>query len=239
MEPTAFVTGADRGLGRALAARLLELGWRVFAGQYMPEWPELGDLAARYPDQLTLIPLDVTSPGSIQAAADRLAKLAPSLDMLINNAGVGSPTSRRTIEEPQDYAEMHRMYDVNALGPLRTVEAFLPLLESGALRRLAFVSSEAGSINNSRRTSELGYCMSKAALNMGVRILYNHLLPRDFSFRVYHPGWMRGYMSGVKNTRAELEPEEAAAPAVAYFTAELADEDRLVLRDWRGREWPW
>ena len=239
MEQIAFVTGADRGLGQAMAERLLELGWRVYAGQYMPAWPELAELVARFPDRLTAIPLDVTSPGSVQAAADRLARLTPHLDLLINNAGVGSPTSRRPIEEAQDYAEMHRMYDVNALGPLRVVGAFLPLVERSELKRLAFVSSEAGSINNSRRTTEYGYCMSKAALNMGVRILHNHLRPLGYSFRVYHPGWVRGYMSGVKNTRAELEPQEAAAPAVAYFTSHLADEDRLVLRDWRGREWPW
>ena len=48
MERNAFVTGADRGLGLALAERLLEKGWRVFAGQYMPDWPALGELAARY-----------------------------------------------------------------------------------------------------------------------------------------------------------------------------------------------
>ena len=38
---TAVVTGADRGLGSALCAGLLERGWRVAAGQYLPEWPEL------------------------------------------------------------------------------------------------------------------------------------------------------------------------------------------------------
>jgi NAD(P)-dependent dehydrogenase (short-subunit alcohol dehydrogenase family) len=175
----------------------------------------------------------------VRAAAERVAERVDGLDLLINNAGVGSPTSERGICESQDYAEMHRMFDVNALGPLRVVEAFLPLLHRGALKRLAFVSSEAGSINNSRRTNNYGYCMSKAALNMGVRILFNALRPEGYTFRVYHPGWVRGYMRGVKNMEAELEPEEAAVPAISYFCADLADEDRLVLRDWRGREWPW
>ena len=44
----AAVTGADRGLGLALTAALLEKGWQVFAGQYMPDWPELGELLANY-----------------------------------------------------------------------------------------------------------------------------------------------------------------------------------------------
>ncbi|MBN1400404.1 MAG: SDR family NAD(P)-dependent oxidoreductase [Anaerolineae bacterium] len=244
VEQTAFVTGADRGLGQGLTVRLLESGWRVYAGQYLPDWPELDALAARYPERLEIVSLDVSSEGSVHAAAKRVAECVAGLDLLINNAGVGSPTSERSIHvrdtrEPQDYGEMHRMFDVNALGPLRVAEAFLPLLDRGVLKRLAFVSSEAGSINASRRTNNYGYCMSKAALNMGVRILFNALRPKGYTFRVYHPGWLRSYMRGVKNTEADLEPEEAAVPAIRYFCADLADEDRLVLRDWRGHEWPW
>jgi len=45
MTRTTFITGADRGLGLALCAGLLEQGWEVFAGQYMPEWQELSTLA--------------------------------------------------------------------------------------------------------------------------------------------------------------------------------------------------
>jgi hypothetical protein len=46
-------------------------------------------------------------------------------------------------------------------------------------------------------------------------------------------------MSGSKATVGDLEPEEAAVPALGYFLPPRADEDRLVLRDWLGREWPW
>jgi NAD(P)-dependent dehydrogenase (short-subunit alcohol dehydrogenase family) len=239
MQPTAFVTGADRGLGLALATGLLERGWRVFAGQFMPEWGELGELAGRFAGALQAIPLDVRSVESARAAAETVASAAGGLDLLINNAGVNSPTSPRSIREPQDYAEMHRLYDTNALGPLRVVEAFLPLTDRGALKRLCFVSSEAGSIGAAQRTSWYGYCMSKAALNMATRILFNHLRPEGYTFRVYHPGWVRSYIGGAKNMNADLEPEQAAAPALAYFLAERGDEDRLALRDWQGNEWPW
>jgi NAD(P)-dependent dehydrogenase (short-subunit alcohol dehydrogenase family) len=239
MDQIAFVTGADRGLGLALADRLLSLGWRVFAGQYLPEWPELGHLASRYLDRLTSVPLDVSSIESARSAAQVVSGATDHIDLLINNAGVSTRTSERNIREAQDYGEMHRMYDVNALGPLRVVEAFMPLLDRGALKRLCFVSSEAGSINNAQRTSWFGYCSSKAALNMTVKLLFNHLRPDGYTFRVYHPGWMRTYMGGTRNPRADMEPEEAAVPALAYFVTDLADEGRLVLRDWRGREWPW
>lgn len=239
MTSTAFVTGADRGLGLALCAGLLARGWRVFAGQYMPDWPELAALAEQFPSALTPVPLDVAAGESVAAAAAQVAGLTPSLDLLINNAGVNSPTSRRGIREPQDYGEMNRLYATNALGPLRVVEALLPLLDAGAGKRLCFVSSEAGSINRAARTSWFGYCMSKAALNMGARLLFNDLRPQGYSFRVYHPGWIRSYISGAKNPDAELEPEEAAELALGYFLTDRADEDALVLRDYAGREWPW
>jgi NAD(P)-dependent dehydrogenase (short-subunit alcohol dehydrogenase family) len=239
MSQTAFVTGADRGLGSALVAGLLAQGWSVFAGQHRPDWPELGALASRFPATLHLVPLDVTAIESARAAAAAVSAVVDHVDVLINNAGVTTPTSARSIREPQDYAEMHRVYDVNALGPLRVVEAFLPLTDRSTLKRLCFVSSEAGSIARSTRTQDYGYCMSKAALNMATKILYNHLHPAGYTFRVYHPGWMRSYMSGSKATAGDLEPEEAAVPALAYFLPPRADEDRLVLRDWLGREWPW
>ena len=232
------MTGADRGLGFALCAGLLERGWRVFAGQYMPEWPELGTLGERFPGMLSCVPLDVSSEDSAHAAAKTVGGLTEHLDLLINNAGVTSPTTQHGIREAQNYAEMHRMFDVNALGPIRVVEAFLPLVDRGALKRLCFVSSEAGSIERSRRQAWYGYCMSKSALNMAIKITFNALRPEGYTFRVYHPGWVRSYMGGQKNANADLEPEEAAVPALAYFLSDI-DEDRLILRDYQGHEWPW
>ncbi len=244
----AFVTGADRGLGLALTTSLLAKGWRVIAGQAIPEWPELASLAAQHPECLALVPLDVSDDESVHAAAQAVMKVVNRVDLLINNAGVTSPTKDRTIREAQNYSEMSRMYDVNSLGPLRVVTAFLPLTDQSTLKRLCFVSSEAGSINRCTRKSWYGYCMSKAALNMAISILFNLLRPDGYTFRVYHPGWLRSYMGGEKNTTADLEPEEAAIPALAYFLRNRAsdpnqqdrtDEDRLVMRDWQGREWPW
>lgn len=240
-EKIALITGADRGLGLALCAGLIEEGWRVFAGQYMPDWPELGRLAAREPRLLHPVALDVSATDSVKDAARAVADAVDRVDLIVNNAGVISPAMYRTIREAQDYAEMHRLFDVNALGALRVVEAFLPLTDRSALKRLCFVSSEAGSIARSHRDAWFSYCMSKAALNMAVSILFNHLRPQGYTFRVYHPGWMRTHMSGEKNAQADMEPEEAAGYALAYFLPDLPDgqEDRLVMRDWQGHEWPW
>src|SRR6266480_2321942 len=101
MEQIALVTGADRGLGSALAAGLLERGWCVFAGQHRPDWPELGTLTRRFPGMLHIIPLEVRSMASVEAAARSVSGLVDHLDVLINNAGAGSLTSSRPIREPQ------------------------------------------------------------------------------------------------------------------------------------------
>jgi len=128
---------------------------------------------------------------------------------------------------------------VNALGALRVVEAFLPLVERSEMKRLCFVSSEAGSIERCRRTAWYSYCMSKAALNMAVKILFNDLRPQRYTFRLHHPGWMRTYMSGARNPNADMEPEEAAEKALALFLDVERDEDRLELVDYGGQAWPW
>lgn len=239
MERTVLVTGADRGLGLALCAGLLKGGWHVFAGQYLPEWHELATLKSEYPETLHLISLDVSSMKTVQAATEIVQTLTDHLDVLISNAGVNSETIYPTIREPQDYGEMHRLYDVNALGALRVVEAFLSLLEQGQAKRLCFVSSEAGSIGQAERTSWFGYCMSKAALNMGVKILFNDLHPAGYTFRVYHPGWVRSYMHGEKNMEATFEPEEAATYALPYLLNDQENEDRLVMVDYEGKERSW
>jgi len=239
MERTVFVTGADRGLGFAICAGLLEQGWQVFAGQHMPDWPELSTQLSKYPTMLHIIPLEVSSVNSVYSAARAVASITDHIDVLINNAGVNSPTSIRPIREAQDYTEMQRLYDVNALGPLRVTEAFLGLMDKGSLKRLCYVSSEAGSIARSERTAWFGYCMSKAALNMAVKNLFNALRPEGYTFRIYHPGWIRSYMSGEKAVEADLEPEEAAARAIPIFLGQREAEDRLVLVDFEGREWPW
>lgn len=235
MERNVLVTGADSGLGLALCSGLLRQGWHVFAGQYRPDWRELASLAENYPQTLHNIPLDVSSMDSVQSAVQTVGTFTKHLDVLINNAGINSPRKDLTIRAPQDYSEMHRLYDVNSLGPLRMAEAFLPMMELGTSKRLCFISSEAGSIGRAERTSWFGYCMSKAALNMAVKILFNDLSAKGYTVRVYHPGSVRSNM----DRNGALQPEDAAARAIPILLGRWEQEDRLVMVDYEGNEWPW
>jgi NAD(P)-dependent dehydrogenase (short-subunit alcohol dehydrogenase family) len=225
---TVFITGADRGVGYSLCEYFLQGGWHVIAGQYMPAWPQLQDLQKKQP-QLDILPLDVSSTASVQAAAEKTAQLCDHLDLLVNCAGIIGNDS---------YDSLRAVLSTNTLGALRMVEAFLPLMHTG-LRRLAFVSSEAGSISVAHRQGGCTYTMSKTALNMLVRRMFRTLSPQGFTFRLYHPGWVRSYMSGEKTAVGDFEPEEAAAEAYRQFTQNRETEDVLVMTDISGEMWPY
>lgn len=222
---TVLITGCDRGVGFCLAEEFLRGGWHVYAGQYMPQWPWLEALRQHYPDALTILPLDVSSTPSVQAAAAQV----PSLDMLVLSAGVSGG---------EDEDGVRTAFSVNTLGAIRMVEAFLPKMEEG-LKRLCFISSEAGVISIAHRGVSYGYTVSKAMLNMAVQQMFLKLRPRGYTFRVYHPGWVRSYMAGVKGIDGRYEPEEAARPAYEQFTGDRTWEDTLMMTDIDGRIWPW
>ncbi len=227
---TVFVTGADRGIGLALCKYFLGGGWKVFAGQYMTHWKELEALKYRYPDRLHLIPLDISSTESISEAAQLVKKKTDTLDMLVNCAGIAG------FEDTPD--QIRHIFRVNTLGTMCTVEYFLPLMERG-MRRLCFVSSEAGSISVAHRTGVYGYGMSKSSLNMAVRMMFNQLQPKGYTFRLYHPGWVRSYMLGEeKATVGKYEPEEAAQVAYESFVEDRECEDVLVMTDIQREMWP-
>ena len=149
--------------------------------------------------------------------------------------GIGTRSGRRSIREAQEYAAMHRVYDVNALGPLRVLEAFLPLCDRGTIKRLCFVSSEAGSIARSKRTTGYGYCMSKAALNAAGKSLAHDLAPRGVSVAILHPGYVRTDMTGGNGL---MDVEEAAEGLLARLD-ELTPENSGTFWNSNGDILPW
>lgn len=236
MGKTAVITGADRGLGLAVVKEFLEKGYEVFAGQYMAEWGELAVLKKEYDEGLHMIPLDVGNDISVKNAFDLVAKETDSIDILVNNAGITG--SAGDIYELEELEKGLAMYNTNCLGALRMVHAFLPLLERGGEKRLCFVSSEAGSISVCHRQEGYVYPMSKTALNMAVRLLFEELNPRGYTFRLYHPGWVKSYMSGRKSKAGKFEPEESAASACQFFVQNLEHEDVLKMYDNEFAVWP-
>lgn len=232
-----MITGADRGLGFAFTELFLERGFRVFAGQYMPEWPALGELQRKWKDSLHPVPLDISDEASINHAAALIGEQTKVLDMVVNNAGI--MRLEGDILEGVPKEDMLLQFRINTLGALKVTEQVLGLMEGG-MKRLCYVSSEAGSIGNAHRDGMFGYCMSKAALNMAVRMLHNDLYPKGFTFRIYHPGWMKSYMArsaGDVSMNGHLEPRVSAGAALAQFLEDRDCENILTMQDVDGYLW--
>jgi len=205
----AYITGADRGLGFALTKSLLENAYIVFAGCYMPEWPQLRELNEIYTTDLTIVPLDVSDDVSVNQAANIIKNKTDSLDLLVNNAAIASDRSG-TILEDLHFDDMRKMFEINTFGPLRVTHSVIKLLLNGERTLLLNISSEAGSIKNCWRVNEFAYSMSKASLNMQSAILQNHLNEYGLKVLAVHPGWLKTYMLGDRNEEATLEAEESA-----------------------------
>lgn len=228
-----LITGASRGFGAALAASFAARGARVFAGARGPR-PVLEAIIEQHPGSVTAVALDVADDASVRRAVSSVQAAVPALDVLINNAAIRSRTVSHPIESI-DFADVQRTLDVNAVGPLRVVQAFLPLLRAGAAPLLVNVSSEAGSIGPSGRDREFDYCMSKAALNMATRLLYNYLAG---SVRVLslHPGWLRTDMGG---PRAALDPRAVAETVAERLLGAQPVAEGLLFIDHQGNPLPW
>jgi|CeladaMinimDraft_18_1061708.scaffolds.fasta_scaffold00363_7 NAD(P)-dependent dehydrogenase (short-subunit alcohol dehydrogenase family) len=237
MEKTAYVTGCDRGLGLALAKVLLAEGYRVFAGSFMPDWPELGELAEREP-KLRVLPLDIGSDTSVRRAANIVKAETDRLDILINNAAIHRDRSEDVFGDLY-FDDMLNMYNVNTLGALRVTNSVIHLLVNGEGKRLVNISSEAGSIADNWRKREYGYCMTKAALNMQSAILQNHLQAYGIKVMCFHPGWVRSWMSGRFNDKATVEAIDAAKGIIAQVLAPQEIGPLPSYTDYTGKPLPW
>ncbi|AYC36423.1 SDR family NAD(P)-dependent oxidoreductase [Streptomyces griseorubiginosus] len=161
-----FITGANKGLGRETARRLIECGHTVLVGARNREQGEetAAALGARH------VPIDVTDDASVAAAAANVAENEGRIDVLINNAGVHGP-----VGDPGGLtaADAFAVLDVNVIGVVRTTSAFLPLLRRSDDPVIVNVSSGMGSLalthDPDRPESHVVaplYTSSKAALTM-------------------------------------------------------------------------
>src|SRR6185503_16692263 len=125
---TALITGASRGLGRALAGALAERGWQlVLDGRDAARLAEAVAALPR-PDLVTAVPGDVTDPGHRAALAEAVG---PRLDLLVNNASDLGPSPLPPLArlDPDDFL---RVLAVNAVAPLALAQAVLPALRSAS-----------------------------------------------------------------------------------------------------------
>jgi NAD(P)-dependent dehydrogenase (short-subunit alcohol dehydrogenase family) len=153
---TALVTGANRGIGRAIVDGLLARGVRkVYATARRPE--SLGELVAGSEGRVVALRLDITNAADVEEAVAQ----AGDVDLLINNAGVVSHTFGG-FDDPVWIDAARQEYETNVLGPLRVSQAFAPVLARQGGGTIVNVSSVAGLVG---MPLVLTYSTTKAALH--------------------------------------------------------------------------
>ncbi|MBE6754604.1 MAG: SDR family NAD(P)-dependent oxidoreductase [Ruminococcaceae bacterium] len=205
-----LITGAGRSyaLGYNLVLRYLENGDTVAATVRKP-CEELEQLCAKYPDRLIILTMDIGSTESVTRAYEELSARLDHIDLIVNNAVSVSPDCDKGFFDANlDY--IARTVDITAVGAMRVIKAFYPMLKRSAGTALIInISSEAGSISKCYRTNLIDYGMAKAALNMATMNLHNTFAddPQINIFCV-HPGWIR--TDGREDNPAPLSSYDAA-----------------------------
>ena len=189
----ALVTGANRGIGLALCARLVEQGHKVVAVCRSPS-QALKKLSVEIFDGV-----EMTDDGSVAALAQRLRDT--KLDSLILNAGILHTDGLDDLS----LDSVRQQIEVNALGPLRMVRALKDRLGRGG--KIACITSRMGSLGDNTSGGYYGYRMSKAALNMAGVSLARDLAPLGIAVALLHPGYVRTDMTAHAGS---LDADESA-----------------------------
>ncbi len=229
MKRTALVTGANRGIGLAIARRLAELGNLVLLGaRDLRAGQEAADSLRHLGHEVVPVHLDLTDPMTINAALDAFEKSSTRVDVLVNNAGV---LHDKALLELTD-AEIEESVSVHLTGPLRLIRALVSNMEAAGYGRIVNVSSDWGSFAAGLGGPEL-YGVTKAALNaLTVRLVKE--LPSTITVNAMCPGWVRTRMGGQSATRT---PEEAADTAVWLATLPEDGPTGGFYRDRKPLKW--
>jgi len=202
---TAVVTGASTGIGLASALRLDKDGWRVYAG--VRKDADADRLKQEASERLTPVKLDVTDQSQIDAVAQQVASDAgeAGLQGLVNNAGI-------SINGPLEFLtpdDVRRQLEVNVVGQVAMIQAFMPLIRKGHGRIVNI-----GSIGGKMASPFLGpYTASKHAMEAISDSLRQELRPWGIHVSLVEPGsiateiWEKGQSDA--DDYEKNAPEEA------------------------------
>lgn len=231
--PTTLITGANRGIGRALAAQLGDRGHTVVlcARDLDAARTAAEELHAEAPAR-NVVPLrlDVTDPVGIERAVEVVGESFGRLDKLVNNAGGHFDSWQdATSADPATAAEA---FDGNVLGTWRVIQAMLPLLKKSPSPTIVNVSSEKACFATMDGSTP-AYRLSKVALNALTVMLANELAQVGISVYGASPGWTATELGGPAG-----RPVADGAASIRWVLEQQADQlhPGHVYQD--GRELP-
>ena len=215
-----WITGASSGIGEALARRFADAGSRLILSSRRED--ELSRVAAlcSSAEAVTVLPLDLSEPGSMIDAAHRALKISGYIDVMVHNAGV----SQRAFAADTDYAVDELLMRTNYLGPVALTKAILPSMRARKRGHFIVVTSVLGKFGLPGRS---GYCAAKHALHGFFETLRAELWRDGIRVTLVLPGWVRTNVSinalkGVGETHGKMEPGTASG-----FSPEICAE-RIV-----------
>ena len=202
---TAVVTGASRGIGRAIALQLAEAGAEValWARDQAALRQVAGEISAAKGKARAIV-CDVGDPSAVNAAAQLVRATMPPLRVVVNNAGVVLRKSVESIEDP----EWRRVMAVNLDGTFFVTRAFLPALThtAGRVINIASISGREGTALLS------AYCAAKHGVVGLTRALAEELRAAKVSVNAVCPGSVDTAMlrEGMPGARPDMSPDDVA-----------------------------
>lgn len=193
-----LISGASRGLGRAIAEAALAAGHHVVAG--VRSVSALDDLAAREPERLAVVPLDVTDDEQVGAAVDTAIQRWGRLDVLVNNAGYANMAA----VEDVDVDDFRAQVETNFFGVVRLTQAVLPIMRRQRAGHIVQISSVGGRL---ARPGLAAYQSSKWAVTGYSGVLAQEVAPLGIKVTVLEPGGMRTDWSGSSMRIAPVRDE--------------------------------
>lgn len=194
MDRTALVTGANQGIGFEVCRQLARQSIRVLL---TARREDAGQQAAadlrREGLEVIFQRLDVTDAASVTGARQAVEAAFGRLDILVNNAAIYPDEGTSVFDVAPDL--VRDTFEANTLGPLRLIQAFVPLMRAQRYGRVVNVSSGAGQLSDmGGRTT--AYRISKTALNALTRIVAAEVQGTNVKVNAVCPGWVRTAMGG-------------------------------------------
>jgi len=226
-----LITGTNRGIGLEFVKHYLKNNEKVIATcRNRNSAKDLLELE-NTTNNLSLLELDVSKPNSIDEFTSKIAN--QPIDTFINNAGVFGP---RNIEFGNFNAkEWLDVFNINTIAPLLITQKILKNLRLGKNKKLAFISSKVGSIEDNTGGGMYIYRTSKTALNQVIKSLSIDLKEENLIAVALHPGWVQTDMGGPN----ALIDTKTSVKGMAEVIDNLAPKNSGKFYNYDGSPIPW